>query len=197
MFRFKKSNIATDKELITSYKESGDNKFVGELYKRYSHLIFGVCMKYLKDEDESKDAVMQIFEKLLDDLLKYNVESFKSWIHTIAKNHCLMKLRSNQSTFIKTEEYKKDCPLVMESHPDWHPIDENVNEIYMNHLEKAVEHLNEEQKICIELFYLKGKCYQEVAENTGFSINQVKSFIQNGKRNMKIYIQDKYEQQAK
>lgn len=197
MFRFKKTNIATDIELITSYRKSGDNAFVGELYKRYSHLIFGVCLKYLKDEDDSKDAVMQIFEKLLEDLKKYQIENFKSWLHTTARNHCLMKLRSAQSVFLKSEELKKDYQVVMESDIDVHHDNENAKEFYLNHLGNAVQQLNDEQRICIEMFYLNGKCYQEVSETTGYSMNQVKSFIQNGKRNLKIIIQSNYEQQAK
>ena len=197
MFHFKKTNIETDNELIASYKRSGDNKFVGELFKRYSHLVFCVCMKYLKDEDESKDAVMQVFEKLLDDLKRFNIENFKSWLHTTSKNHCLMYLRTKQSIFMKKDELKKDYPVLMESAYELHPDNVNLKEGYLSHLRKAVEELCDEQKICIELFYLKGKCYQEVAETTGFSMLQVKSFIQNGKRNLKIYIQSKYEQQAK
>jgi RNA polymerase sigma-70 factor (ECF subfamily) len=197
LFRFKKTNTATDLELIASYRQSGDNVFVGELYKRYSHLVFGVCMKYLKDEDDSKDAVMLIFEKLLEDLKKYQVDNFKSWLHTTAKNHCLMKLRSVKSVFLKTEELKKDYPVVMETDYEPHLDNDNVNEVYLSHLGNAVEQLNDEQRICIEMFYLNGKCYQEVAETTGYSMKQVKSFIQNGKRNLKIIIQSNYEQQAK
>lgn len=197
MFRFKKTNTVTDIELITSYRQSGDNAYVGELYKRYAHLVFGVCMKYLKDEDDSKDAVMLIFEKLLDDLKKYQIENFKSWLHTTAKNHCFMKLRSDQSVFLKTEELKKDYPVIMESDNELHLDNENENEFYLSHLGKAVEQLNEEQRICIEMFYMHGKCYQEVAETTGYSTKQVKSYIQNGKRNLKIIIQSNYEQQVK
>jgi len=197
LFRFKKTNTATDTELIASYRQTDDNAYVGELFKRYSHLVFGVCIKYLKDEDESKDAVMQVFEKLLDDLKKYNIENFKSWLHTTAKNHCLMKLRSDRSAFLKNEELKKDYHEVMEFDNELHHDNENINEFYISQLGKAVEQLKEEQKICIELFYLKGKCYQDVADSTGYSMMQVKSNIQNGKRNLKIYIQGLYEQQAK
>ena len=197
MFRFKKTNTATDLELIASYRQSGDNAYVGELYKRYAHLVFGVCMKYLKDEDDSKDAVMLIFEKLLEDLKKYQIENFKSWLHTTSKNHCFMKLRSEQSVFLKTEELKKDYPIIMESDNELHLDNENENEFYLNHLGSAVEQLNDEQRICIEMFYLNCKCYQEVAETTGYSMKQVKSFIQNGKRNLKIIIQSNYEQQVK
>ena len=197
LFKFKKTNTATDKDLIDLFRQTDDNVHVGELFKRYSHLVFGVCMKYLKDEDESKDAVMQVFEKLLVDLKKYQVENFKSWLHTTAKNHCLMKLRSDHSLFLKTEEFKKNYPFVMESDNEKHHDIENINEFYLSHLGKAVEQLKGEQKICIELFYIEGKCYQDVADCTGYSMKQVKSNIQNGKRNLKIYIQEKYEQQTK
>jgi len=199
LFRFKKTNTATDNELIASFRKSGDNSFVGELFKRYSHLVFGVCMKYLKDEDESKDAVMLVFEKLPEDLKKYQVENFKSWLHTTAKNHCLMKLRSERTINLKAEEYKKDFPVLMESDYVLHldSDNENDNEFYLSHLGNAIEQLNNEQRTCIDLFYLNGKCYNEVAEMTGYSLNEVKSYIQNGKRNLKIFIQSKYEQQAK
>jgi len=154
-------------------------------------------MKYLKDEDESKDAVMLVFEKLLEDLKKYKIENFKSWLHITTKNHCLMKLRSDHTISLKTEEMKKDYTVLMESDYIMHHDTENENEIYLSHLGSAIEQLNEEQRSCIELFYLKGKCYSDVAETTGYSLNEVKSYIQNGKRNLKIYIQSKYEQQAK
>ncbi|MGD0710578.1 MAG: sigma-70 family RNA polymerase sigma factor [Bacteroidales bacterium] len=198
MFRYKKINTTiTDTELISLYKKTGDNSNVGELFKRYSHLVFGVCMKYLKDEDESKDAVMQVFEKLLDDLKKYNVENFKSWLHTTTKNHCLMKLRSIQSVLLKSEELKKDFSVIMENDYELHHDNVDNNDFYLSQLGTAIETLIDEQKICIELFYLKEKCYQEVAEITGYSMLQVKSYIQNGKRNLKIFIQNKYERQVK
>lgn len=154
-------------------------------------------MKYLKDEDESKDAVMQIFEKLLDDLKKYQVGNFKSWVHSIARNHCLMKLRTEQAHQAKTEEYKKDFSDFVESDTDLHPNNENIDEIYLASLGSAIESLNGEQKKCIELFYLQGKCYNEVSEITGYSLMQVKSYIQNGKRNLKNYILSNHEQQVK
>lgn len=197
MFRFKKTNIAEDHDLIASYKKSGDNHYIGELYKKYSHLVYGVCLKYLKDEDESKDAVMQIFEKLLEDLKKYSVSNFKSWLHTTAKNHCLMKLRHDQSVFLKNEELKKDFPVVMESDYVLHLEGKEENDAEITSLNEGVKQLNDEQKICIELFYLQGRCYQEVSEMTGYNLKQVKSYIQNGKRNLKIFIESRNEQQVK
>jgi len=194
LFRFKKSNIAEDPDLIASYKRTGDKCFVGELYKKYAHLVYAVCLKYMKDEDESKDAVMQIFEKLFEDLKKYNVGNFKSWLHSTARNHCLMKLRQEQSLLLKSEEMKKDFPVIMESDYSLHLDNRNGDETNLFYLNEGLKSLNEEQKTCVELFYLQGKCYQEVAEITGYSMNQVKSYIQNGKRNLKIFIGDRYEQ---
>lgn len=182
-----KYTVLSDLELVNEYKKTSDNTPVGVLFERYTHLVFGVCMKYLKDEEESNDAVMQIFEKLLADLKKHEITQFKGWLHSVARNHCLMYLRSKQSSLKKESEMRKDLQGDMENGSELHPTN-NVKEEQLNKLESGIKQLNEEQKICIELFYLQNKCYQEVADITGYSLNQVKSFIQNGKRNLKIFL---------
>src|SRR5688572_15955898 len=65
------------------------------LLQRYTLLLLGVCMKYLKDEEEAKDAVQQIFLKVITELPKYMVDYFKSWLYMVARNHCLMKIRDD------------------------------------------------------------------------------------------------------
>lgn len=179
-----------DNALVSHYKSTTDNAVIGVLFERYTHLAFGVCMKYLKSEQESKDAVMQIFEKLISDLMKHEVQNFKYWIHTVCKNHCLMQLRAEKSLAEKKVEFKKDLPIIMENHSIAHHIQK---EIELKHLSEAIKSLNDEQKICVELFYLKEKSYQEVAEITGFSLLNVKSYIQNGKRNLKLFLEKKNE----
>jgi RNA polymerase sigma factor (sigma-70 family) len=181
----------SDLELVAGYKNTGDNDYMAEIYERYTHLVYGVCMKYFRDVDESKDAVMQIFEKLMTDLVKHEITQFKSWLHTVAKNHCLMHIRSRKALFEKNEELKKDLPIVMENYYGVHLDTENDSESKLKHLDEGLKDLNEEQRICVELFYLQEKCYQEVAEITGYTMNQVKSYIQNGKRNLKIYLTNK------
>ena len=193
MFRFKIKDKITDNELIELYKKTDDKVHVGELYKRYAHLVFGVCLKYLKDSDESKDAVMAVFEKLMNDLKKYKIENFKSWLHSTAKNHCLMQLRSSKANSMVRSDDIKDFNFVMESGYDSHHTPGIEKEETLNKLESAVKELKEGQRICIELFYLQQKCYQEVSEITGFSMNEVKSFIQNGKRNLKLMLENSNE----
>ena len=188
IFRNKSLKAFSDLDLVLKFKESGDNTFIGEIFERYTHLVFGVCLKYLKDHDESKDAVMHIFEKLIDDLKKHEVTNFKSWLHTVAKNHCLMFLRSQKSVSLKNEDFKIHSNQFMESNEVLHLFEENKTEKEISNLHDAMKDLNEEQKLCIDLFYLQEKSYQEVSEETGFSMNQVKSFIQNGKRNLKNYL---------
>ena len=156
-----------DLQLVAEYKQTGNSMFVGELHTRHTHLIFGVCMKYLKDEDEAQDASMQIFEKLLVDLKKHEVQQFKAWLHMVCKNFCLMQLRSGASKLKRTKEMQ------------------------LTFMEECIKGLNEEQKLCVELFFLQEKSYQEVTELTSYNMNNVKSYIQNGKRNLKICIENK------
>ena len=183
-----KSDIKTltDLELIARYKNNGNNSIVGILFERYTYLVFGVCMKYLKDEDEAQDAVMQIFEKLLSDLKKHSVDNFKGWLFMVSKNHCLMHLRGTKSLLEKQKEFKKDAPVFMESWNNEHLDNKNSKETTLTKLEDCINKLNEKQRISVDLFFIKEKCYQEVADETGFTMNDVKSFIQNGKRNLKI-----------
>jgi RNA polymerase sigma factor (sigma-70 family) len=178
----------SDNELIAEYKKSADKIFVGILYKRYSRLVFGLCMKYLKDEDEAQDAVLNIFTKLFDDLLKHNIEYFKSWLYTFTKNHCLMNLRSAQSKLKRDLEYSHEVKTVMEISEEMHQNANKREEDYVA-LERALAGLNEEQRTCVELFYMKDKSYNEIADLTGYPVNSVKSYIQNGKRNLKIRLE--------
>ena len=163
--------------------------FVGILYKRYSHLVLGLSIKYLKDKDDAKDAVMQIFEKLLSDLLKHNIEYFKSWLYTFSKNHCLMTIRTQQSKLKKERNLQINADFFMETEDGLHLNKAEEKEKQYTALEKAIEELNADQKKCISLFYLKEKSYIEIVDITGYSMNEVKSFIQNGKRNLKIKLE--------
>ena len=184
-------NTYNDLELVAKYKQTNDNVFVGVLFQRYTHLIFGVCMKYLKDEEDAEDASMQIFEKLLVDLKKHEVQQFKAWLHMVCKNYCLMQLRSGASKLKHEREMHKDELAFMESNHDLHLIYENHKEIQLTQMEECIKVLNNEQRLCVELFYLQEKSYQEVSEMTNFSMNNVKSYIQNGKRNLKNCVESR------
>lgn len=171
----------TDGELAAQYKKSGELAVFGELYSRYMSLVYGVCLKYLKDRDESKDAVMQIFEKLVVSLREHEVLNFKSWLYTTARNHCLMQLRAQ-----KGKNFQEISPFLMESDALAHLEDEPETEVNITKLEKCIELLGEEQKQCVKLFYIQQKSYRDIIQLTGYDDTKVKSYIQNGKRNLKI-----------
>jgi RNA polymerase sigma-70 factor (ECF subfamily) len=179
----------TDAELVAKYKETGENICVGELCRRYMHLIFGVCMKYMKDEDKAKDLQSLIFERLLTDLLKHEVSNFKGWLFSVCRNHCLMHLRSSKSRLKNQNELKKDLKPDMESSFELHHNPVLEKEQQLNKLESGIQQLNEGQRICVELFYIREKSYKEITDITGYSLKDVKSFIQNGKRNLKIFME--------
>jgi RNA polymerase sigma factor (sigma-70 family) len=176
----------SDTELVARFRETGDNLCIGELFSRYRHLVFGVCMKYLADEDESQDVQMQVFEKLLKDLQRHEIEQFKGWLYAVTRNECLMYLRSLKSKKAHHKELEKDLAGLMENESSLHPDGVTETEKQLRHMESNLDSLNPQQKRCLELFYLEQKCYKEVADITGFSVNEVKSYIQNGKRNLKI-----------
>jgi RNA polymerase sigma-70 factor (ECF subfamily) len=173
--------LLNELELIRLYKNTGNNAYVGQLYTRYTSLVYGVCLKYLKDRDDSKDAVMQIFEKVLKSLLLYEIVNFKSWLYTTAKNHCLMELRSKKGkTTIALPKDSMENGLVM------HLEEEGELEQDIHKLEKCMEELGDDQKQCVKLFFIKETAYKDIVALTGLDMNQVKSYIQNGKRNLKI-----------
>lgn len=182
----KKRAKLSDNELIDLYKDSKDSHYVGELFERYAVQIYAICKKYLKDEEESRDASMEVFEYLLKELLKYEVRNFKSWLGSATRNFCLMRIRKNKSQTQKEEDFKKNEKPFVEEAQEMHPMEEDAKEKQLQQLELALSELNDEQKTCLELFFIKGKSYDEVVSITGFTYKQVKSFIQNGKRNLKI-----------
>jgi RNA polymerase sigma factor (sigma-70 family) len=175
------ANALTDKELVTQYKQSGDLAVLGELYQRYMELVYGVCLKYFKEPETAKDSVILIFEELVSKLKKHEVDNFKGWLHQVAKNHCLMQLRTPKN--LKTIEFKAE---LVQTEENVHLNGVLEKEENFKKLEYCLGTLTDEQQHAIRLFYLEGKCYNEIAEITGQEWNQVRSFIQNGRRNLKI-----------
>jgi RNA polymerase sigma-70 factor (ECF subfamily) len=175
------TSTLSDIELIVNYKTSGDKQLVGELFKRYTNFVFSVCMKYLKNSYDSEDATMQIFEKLFTDLQRFEVANFKSWLHVIAKNYCMMKLRKPNREIYTDNFVEKDFDLHHEA--------ANEKEHQLLALEKAIAELPTDQRKCVELFYINQKSYKEITEQTGYDYNKVKSYIQNGKRNLQLKLQ--------
>ena len=175
------TNALPDKELVNLFRTSGNMEALAVLFQRYMDLLYGVCLKYLKQPETAKDAVMQIFEELVAKLPKHEVDNFKSWLYTLAKNYCLMQLRTPKN--LKTTEFNPDS---MQLEEEMHLNGIQVKEENLQKLERCLQTLSSEQKKAVELFYLQNKCYKEIAEATGIEWNKVRSFIQNGRRNLKI-----------
>ncbi len=172
---------STDEELVTAFKRTKDLVILGQLYERYMDLVYGVCLKYFKDSETAKDGVMLIFEALTTKLQKYEVANFKNWLHQVSKNHCLMQLR------IEKRYSKANIdPEIMQLEENVHLNGVLEKEEHFDRLQKCMERLPDEQKTTVQLFYLEGKCYREIALQTGLEWNKVRSFIQNGRRNLKI-----------
>jgi RNA polymerase sigma factor (sigma-70 family) len=190
MWLFGKKYTANDEELVVQYYSTGNKQLVGQLFERHVKTVFGVCLYYFKDTERAKDEVMQIFEKLIVELRKSEVKNFKGWLSFVVRNHCLSELRKTKGKYYVPETYLdfeyKDAELEEEER-----IAGVSDEQMEGHLKEVIPMLKDKQRVCIELFYLKNKSYQEVADETGYTIAEVKSYLQNGKRNLKLLIEEK------
>lgn len=175
--------------LINKYQKSGDIKYVSRLFLKYSHLILGVCIKYLKEAELGKDLTMDVFEKLQKELKTKNIENFKSWLYVLTKNQCLMHLRSKKKEMVDNEEYEKNQLSDMDNTMYWHPYNEDQEGIVRMLVNRCLKKLVEEQRDAIQLFYLDKKSYQEISDLLGQEVKTIKSFLQNGRRNLKICIE--------
>ncbi len=183
LLRSSLKNSKTDEQLVADYRQSGDEACVEILFNRYCQIVFAVALKYLHSEDESKDAVIEVFEKVPADVKRYEIKNFSHWVYIVTKNHCyqLLKKRKNNLT---EEALDYASPIVSE--------DENNDTVWekklAEHLDESLNSLSEEQRTCVRMFYLEEKSYEEIEHTTGYNYKQVKSHIQNGKRNLKIYL---------
>jgi len=184
MIFFKKIQFHTlsDAELVKQYLKYGKSEYVGELFSRYSHLVYGVCLSYLNNRSDAKDAVLSIFERLIKDIQVNEITNFKAWLHTVSRNFCLIQIRGKNRSFIRDHIFSNEYENELTYQPDFDigNEDDDYKEIYA-----AIKELNKEQQLCIELFFLQNKSYNEIVASTGYTHDQVKSYIQNGKRNLK------------
>jgi RNA polymerase sigma-70 factor (ECF subfamily) len=182
-FRLKKYRQCSDEELILLFKEKQDSAFIGILYERYSHLVMGVALKYLKNVEESQDITSKIFEELPSKLAKHTVDFFKSWLYRVTMNEAFQVLRK-KGIEISTDQF----PMLEMETSNQEEIQSKENQLEA--LEKAIEELKPEQKKCIQLFYLQEKSYVEIAQELNLELMKVKSYIQNGKRNIKLQLEE-------
>lgn len=176
---------ATETDKLRAYKETGNMNILAELYSPCMDNIYGVCLKYLKNSEDAQDAVINIFEELIEKVNKYEIENFPGWLYQLSRNHCLMKLRK-----AKSRPRVVELPIMHfaeEQHLDTVLTKENN----LNQLEDCLKTLNEKQRKAVTMFYLEDKCYKEIEETTGLDLNKVRSFIQNGRRNLKLCMEGK------
>lgn len=187
--RFRKPKPTSDAEYVAAYRATDDLAILGELYERHMDLVYAMCYNYLRDEDEAKDAVMALFEQLVTDLRRHDVQQFKPWLHAVARNYCLMQLR-NQRVRVPIDASDSEQPdtdwSALSTAADW---DDFEREEDLSRMEACLQTLPTEQRTCLTLFYLERKSYTEVADVTGYDLKQVKSYLQNGRRMLKLCMQ--------
>ncbi len=180
-----------DQTLIEMYRKTGDKALIGELFNRYSGFVLAVCMKYVQDTTLAEELTVEIFESLFKKLKNHTVDFFKTWLYSVSKNHCLLHHRS-ASAFRKHKGlFQQEQDGFMESEDSMYPSEENEKADKIKIVQDALGRLKPEQKVCVELFYIENKTYEEISRESGYNIKKVKSYIQNGKRNLKLILEGK------
>lgn len=182
----KNISALTDEELLQLFKTSGRNDYFGELFNRYIPLIYGVCLKYMSDDFMAKDAVLQLFDQLLPKIASYNIAVFRTWLYDVVRNHCLQLIRKqNQSVFsleFVMESIESDEVLLL--------LTEKENTCgQLEVLNQCMEQLPGMERLTIRLFFMEELSYADISQETGISLNQVKSYIQNGKRHLRLCLE--------
>lgn len=189
MWLFKKKEYTSDEDLLKHYKQSGNKEVFAELFKKHVSVVYGTCLFYLQDKDEAQDATMQLFEKLMLDINSREIDNFKGWLSFVVRNYCISLIRKNKSYNKNIQSYYE-----FEYEDPNYGTEEKVNMIsddsMIDHMKQCLPKLKENQRICVELFYLQNKSYQDIANQTKFTLNEIKSYIQNGKRNLKLLLED-------
>jgi RNA polymerase sigma-70 factor (ECF subfamily) len=179
-----------DEKLLDDYRLSGDLEILGLLYKRHMHLVYGVCLRYFEDREKARDCVMEIFEKLITEIPGHQIQKFKSWLYVLTKNFCLMEIRSGKTRARRMEQWMSDQEYSVEFSHDLHPIDRE-EAMQDAALRECIERLKDTQKQCIQMFYFENRSYREISEFLALDEKKVKSYLQNGKRNLKICLEEK------
>jgi len=183
-FTLHKKKEYGDEELLLLFKKTREAEYFQELYERYIPLVYGMCLKYLQSPELSQDAVIDIYENLSQKIHGYEIKVFKNWLYSVVKNHCFHILKESKKEIIVNFDSR-----LMESDTTFDLFTENNDEEKENALGKCMEKLPEPQRISIEKFFYENKSYADIVDETGFHLKSVKSYIQNGKRNLKICIE--------
>lgn len=193
----KRETVQTDEELLELYRSTDELVHLGNLYERYVELVFGVCLKYFRDRPRAEDAVMNIFEKLVEKAKTQHIRDFRPWLHVVSKNHCLMELRKKNRTVFMDDLSPAAQKQVVQSEDMVHPFEEDPKNGEEKALKECMEKLTAEQRTCVDEFYLKGKSYKQISDESGEALGTVRSRIQNGRRNLRICMEKKLKKEIR
>lgn len=185
----KKKEYVSDEDLLLQYKQSGDKDLFADLFKKHVTTVYGTCLFYLQDKDEAQDATMVLFEKLMLDISTREINNFKAWLSFVVRNHCISLIRKSKTAFKNKKSYY-DFEMEETSYEAEEKIQSVSDDALLQEMKNCLPRLKDKQRICVERFYLQNKSYQDIADETGYNLNEIKSHIQNGKRNLKLMIEE-------
>jgi RNA polymerase sigma-70 factor (ECF subfamily) len=184
-FDINQETSPADDLLVAQFTDTGDAAVLGELYSRYMPLVYGVCLRYLASGPDAEDAVMEIFEELVVKIPGHRIRNFRTWLWSVARNHCLQRLRrEKRAVRVDFEERFMESPSFL------HLLsDTEGSEAALGVLAGCMEKLPARQHEAVSMFFVEKLSYADIAEATLGEVKRVKSYIQNGKRNLRLCLE--------
>jgi RNA polymerase sigma-70 factor (ECF subfamily) len=183
---FWEKNLAklSDEDILQKYQVSFEAEYIGELFRRYVPLLYGIGLKYLQSADKAQDAVMQLFETITTQTPLNEIKEFKTGICTLMKNRCLQTLHENHQ-----EKPADSQTNTIEQHEILSIFEKEQTDEKRRMLQMQVKKLPVEQRIPIIRFFTDEMSYMDIADSTGHKLKQVKGLIGDGMQNLKTYME--------
>jgi len=179
----------SDEQIVEKYQSGHDVYYAALLFERYNEMTVSLALSYLKNETDAEDAVMESFEIMVTDLKKAEVKNFGGWYYSVVRNH-LLKVKRKRERYSSVD--------LIEGYHDSAGEDAKFESIFNDDqtdgdrlIDETLKELKPMQAKCLQLFYLDGKSYKEIVSELKISEKEVKSHVQNGKRKMKIILENK------
>ena len=177
-------NRRDESSLLLKYLKTNDLSYLLELYRPYMHLVYGLAFKYVKDPKQSQEIVYCIFKKLIKDIKRQEVRVFGNWLYNLSLDFCKQWRDRGRTESDQIVALGGSTQTPVEFYDD---KDDDSFEEEISSMEDEVMRIKSQQEKCSQLFFKEQRCFQEIADITGWEVSEIKYHVKNAKRKTNIY----------
>jgi RNA polymerase sigma factor (sigma-70 family) len=182
----------TDAEVIRSYLATQDARYFTQLYRRYANKVYGKCISILKNDAEARDAMQDIFVKIMLNLGNFGEKSqFSTWVYSITYNYCIdaIRKRKKEKTMF-SEDIERAPDVAAEEVPD-----QFLMEMDVKNLKVVLEALPDSDRLILIMKYHDDMSIRDIAEILQKTESAVKMKIKRAKEKAKELFDTKFKRE--